>query len=228
MTECETSQNEKLATVALASDRFVPRARRFSEATYWLGRQKKSLPHHRIEIKLRDLNQFFNSLDPSPFHERDLDHDAEEYIVSWVQEYHRHDPVTLVIHLEEQPQNAEACSVAERAVHHYFAYKANLNKREFRRLMKQGRTSLFIGLGFLGACLAASELIAQIGGPFSLLLRETLAIAGSVAMWRPMEIYLYEWWPLRRRGQIFEKMSRMPVEIRAGTQLRTFQNYASK
>jgi hypothetical protein len=72
------------------------------------------------------------------------------------------------------------------------------------------------------------KLLAQLGGPLSLLLRETLAIAGSVAMWRPMEIYLYEWWPLRRRGQIFDKMSRMSVEIRIATGLRTFENYGNK
>src|SRR6516164_10651945 len=35
----------------------------------------------KIEINLSRLTQLFNSLDPSPFHERDLDHDAEDYIV---------------------------------------------------------------------------------------------------------------------------------------------------
>jgi hypothetical protein len=44
--------------------------------------------------------------------------------------------------------------------------------------------------------------------------RESLTIAGWVAMWQPMEIFLYQWWPLRRRGRIFEKMSRMKVEVR--------------
>jgi len=45
-------------------------------------------------------------------------------------------------------------------------------------------------------------------------LTQSLTIAGWVAMWRPMEIYLYSWWPLRRRGKIFDKLSRMPVEVR--------------
>jgi hypothetical protein len=44
--------------------------------------------------------------------------------------------------------------------------------------------------------------------------RESLTIAGWVAMWRPMEIFLYEWWPLRRRWRVFEKMSHMKVEMR--------------
>ena len=33
------------------------------------------------KINLNRLSQLFNSLDPSPFHERDLDQDAEDYIV---------------------------------------------------------------------------------------------------------------------------------------------------
>ena len=42
---------------------------------------------HSIELELHDLNQLFNSMDPSPFNAKDLDHDAEEFIVSWAQEY---------------------------------------------------------------------------------------------------------------------------------------------
>jgi hypothetical protein len=33
-------------------------------------------------------------------------------------------------------------------------------------------------------------------------------------MWRPMEIFLYEWWLLLRRGRLYEKMSRMRIEVR--------------
>jgi len=67
-------------------------------------RRRDPLQHHRIELNLRDLNQLFNSMDPSPFHEKDLNEDAEEFIVSWVNEYHRHDPVTLVVHLNQFPE----------------------------------------------------------------------------------------------------------------------------
>jgi len=44
--------------------------------------------------------------------------------------------------------------------------------------------------------------------------RESLTIGGWVAMWRPMEIFLYDWWPLRRMGQLLEKLSHMHVEVR--------------
>mgnify|MGYP003392134273 CR=1 FL=1 len=39
-----------------------------------------------IEVRIRELAQLFNSFDASPFHERDLDDDAENYIVSWARE----------------------------------------------------------------------------------------------------------------------------------------------
>ncbi len=81
--------------------------------------------------------------------------------------------------------------------------------------MKEGRQSLAIGLVFLLACLAVSNaLTGRATGTFPSLTRESLTIAGWVAMWRPMQIYLYDWWPLRRRGRVYEKLSRMPVEVR--------------
>lgn len=103
----------------------------------------------------------------------------------------------------------------EKAVHNYFAYRANLNRREFKHMMEQGRMSLLIGLTFLTICLLLGNLIMRwADAPLSSLLREAFLIAGWVAMWRPMQIYLYDWWPFRRRGQIFEKMSRMTVGLK--------------
>jgi hypothetical protein len=61
---------------------------------------------------------------------------------------------------------------------------------------------------------ASHVLVGRASGTFLSVARESLTIAGWVAMWQPMEIFLYQWWPLRRRGRIFEKMSRMKVEVR--------------
>jgi len=170
---------------------------------------------HHIELNLRDIEQLFNTMDPSPFHEKDLDHDAEEFIFGWAQEFHRDEPVDLIVHLEKLPEGRDARRLVEDAVHNYFAYRARLNQLEFKRLMRQGRMSLLVGLSFLGLCLLIIEmLVLNRSGTIPAFLAQSLTIAGWVAMWRPMEIYLYEWWPLRRRGQIFEKLSQMPVEVR--------------
>ena len=157
-------------------------------------------------------------MDPSPFHERDLDDDAEEFIVGWAREFPRRDPVSLVVHVNQLPAHADAEHLLETAVHNYFAYRAKLNRLEFRYLLKQGRTSLIIGLTFLAVCMITSQLLRRQEGTLSIVIREGLIIAGWVAMWRPMEIFLYEWWPLMRRGRLYEKLSRMRVEVRKRNQ----------
>ena len=166
-----------------------------------------------IEISIREVKQLFNSMDPSPFNERDLDRDADEYIVNWAREYSLKSPLALRVHLEVWPADDPTPLITD-AVHHYFAYRAGLSDLEFRRIMREGRTSLVIGLLFLGALLIASQLlIGRNPAAWAGYVRESLTIAGWVAMWKPMETYLYDWWPVRRRGKVFKKLSTMPVEV---------------
>lgn len=176
------------------------------------AREKKP---HCIEIKLREVGQLFNSLDPAPFHEKDLDRNAEEYIESSISEFPREAPVELRIYVQQFPAEGDPTHYVQKAIHNFFEYKARLSEREFKRLMKQGQISLLIGLLFLGLCLIASKTIGQHRvGTLYYILSEGLVIAGWVAMWRPMEIYLYEWWPFLRRIKVLRKMSKMPVEVR--------------
>jgi hypothetical protein len=184
------------------------------------NRSRTRQPPHRIEIYVDRMEQLFNSMDPSPFHEKDLDHDAEEFIVSWAQEYHLRDPLLLRIHVNQTPTEPDAADLVEKAVHNYFSYRANLSRLELKRLLKQGRISLVIGLLFLGGCLVLSDLLAQNEhGTLFNLARESLTIAGWVAMWSPMQTFLYDWWPLLYMRRLYEKLSDLPVEvIRRGDQ----------
>ena len=169
-----------------------------------------------IEVKLQTVHQLFNSMDPSPFHERDLDHDAEHFIVGWAQEHAIHSPLRLVVHLGQPPEKSGPQADVAESIHHYFAYRAELNAREFRQLMREGWVSLLIGLAFLAACVTVAQTFGVRPGHSSLatVMKEGLTIIGWVAMWRPLEIYLYRWWPIRRLGKIYAKLSTAPVEVR--------------
>jgi hypothetical protein len=37
--------------------------------------------------------------------------------------------------------------------------------------------------------------------------------SGWVAMWRPMEIFLYDWWPIRAEATLADRLNVMPVRI---------------
>ncbi len=174
----------------------------------------------QIELRLREIGQLFNSMDPSPFWDKDLDHDAEMFIVEWAEDFPTDQPLKLVIHLEKPANDMFAHSQVNEAIHHYFSYQAERSRRRLRALLKQGRTSLIVGLSFLAACLIAADLIRKFWqGPGSGIAGESLYIGGWVAMWRPLEIYLYEWWPIRRMALVFDKLSDIEVELRIQSEL---------
>lgn len=181
---------------------------------FWPRTVMKDRGHPQyISLKLHDASQLFNSMDPSPFIEKDLDDDAEEFIISWAQEFSPGAPIRLRIYLEQWPVE-DPKELIKTAVHNHFTHRASIAELEFKRLLKQGRTSLLIGLLFLFGCLALSKALqGHSADTWAAVLRESLTIAGWVAMWRPMQIYLYDWWPLRRRILVYEKLGRMPVEV---------------
>lgn len=168
-----------------------------------------------IEVKLTELAQLFNSMDPSPFHERDLDRDAEEFIVSWAQEHPRDDELRLRVHLAKAPApDTGATGAVETAIRNYFQVRAEMLWREFRQLMKEGRQALAVGLVFIAACQFGAQLVLHGPAGWHAVAREGLTILGWVALWRPLEIYLYRWWPLLGRRRLYQRLARMEIEVR--------------
>jgi hypothetical protein len=168
----------------------------------------------RIEIRLARLQQLFNSLDPSPFHDRDLDQDAEDYIVDSADEFPLPTPLTLVVYLPADQVSSLEASDLERSIHNYFAYRLHETRRRLRLFFRDGRIALVIGLAFLFACIVLRQIVmATPVGTVAEIAAEGLLIVGWVAMWRPLEIFLYEWWPIRRRCQVFAKLAGMPVIV---------------
>jgi hypothetical protein len=169
-----------------------------------------------IEIRLRRLQQLFNSLDPSPFQERDLDRDAEDYIVESADEFPLPTPLSLVVYLPEDETNQTQTFDLPLSIHNYFAYRLSEGRRRLRLFFREGRVALGIGLAFLFVCVLVRQLIlATRAGAVSEIVAEGLLIVGWVAMWRPLEIFLYEWWPIRRRCRILAKLSRIPIIVQA-------------
>jgi hypothetical protein len=166
----------------------------------------------RIEISINRLPQLFNSLDPSPFHERDLDSDAEAYIVSSAEEISRHKPLRLVVHFPADQMPSTGAPDLGDAIRNYFAYQETQTRRRLRLLFRDGRIALLVGLSFLVSCVVIREVALSFGTrTVSEIIAEGMLIAGWVAMWRPIQIFLYDWWPVRRRCHVLHRLSEMPV-----------------
>jgi hypothetical protein len=103
------------------------------------------------------------------------------------------------------------------AIHNYFSYRAEITSKELRFTLKQGRIALITGLVFLFLCIAAQQLISAMGktGLLWSIIEEGFLISGWVAMWRPIQVFLYDWWPIVRRRRIHEKLAGIPVRLHA-------------
>ena len=170
---------------------------------------------HLIEVRLVELRQLFNAIDPSPFRERDLDPRAEEFIVGWARDLPRHAALALLVHLERGAGRSDETAILSDAIHQYFGERAAGSRRTLRELFGRGRISLLIGLTFLAVSSGVGDAVSSTfrDSRFAEVLGEGFLIGGWVAMWRPLEVFLYDWWPIRADLRLFERLSTMPVSI---------------
>jgi len=165
-----------------------------------------------IEIKLSSILQLFNSFDPAPFHEKELDQDAETYIVDTVNDFPAKTKFRMVIYLPPELVATERAKKIIPAIHNHFKYKMLVSDRKFRAQFRHGRTSMAIGLSILAVALITRQII--ISDVFvAQLLANALLIFGWAAMWEPITVLLYQLWPIVQKKRVYQKISEMEIEI---------------
>ena len=172
---------------------------------------------HTIRLRVREAAQLYNSMDPSPFHERDLDPNAEQYILESAQDLPADAPLAILIDLD-RPAGPDHQQIISTAIHAHFARLDQATGRQLRQLLRNGRSALVIGLSCVVASVIGGELILRSfgQGPATLVIRESLLIGGWVAMWRPLDIFLYDWWPIRNRQRTYRRLSQAGVQVVQG------------
>lgn len=170
-----------------------------------------------IEIRLSQASQLFNSFDPTPFPGRDLDDDAEEFIVSWALEFRRHDNLRILIHMPAAECETEAAKTIASAVARHFEYRVGVMRHQLAELFRQGRLYLVVGLTIFAVCLATAQVLRESfpNSPAFGFIEQGLVVVGWVANWKPFEVLLYDWWPLRRRIGLYQRLARAPVTVSA-------------
>ena len=177
---------------------------------------RKQGSDYLIELSLRSPRQMFNSLDPAPFLEKDLAREAVEYIVESVEELHIGTPMRIRIYLPAEEVDTALARDLPGAVRHYFDYRTHMTRRSLRSTLRQGRISLLIGLTFLILCLTIPAALQHtLQGTLLDVIEEGLIIIGWVSMWRPAQIFLYDWWPIRHLLQVHSYIRDLKVEVMA-------------
>ena len=168
-----------------------------------------------IEIRVDEARQLFETLDPFPFRERDLDQNAENYIVSWARELPSDAPLKIIVHLPEARAHDALATDLSVAFTRFFEYRAMGATADLKELFRLGRISMAIGFSVLiGSVIAAQQVGGLITSPsLARTVEESLLILGWVANWRPLEIILYDWWPILRKRSLYRRLSQAHVEI---------------
>lgn len=167
-----------------------------------------------IDIYLHTAQQLFDSRDPAPF--RDRDEDVADYIYSAATDIPFEKPLKLVLFLEHEPVPPLGPAVIPSAVRAYFAYEAERANQRLSQQRRFGRVALAAGLTVLVVFLTLAEIgKAYQTGHGGEIVREGLVITGWVAMWKPIEVLLYDWWPLVEQRRHISRLVASEIEVRA-------------
>lgn len=169
-----------------------------------------------IELQAERVANLFDPFDPFPIPTRDLAPSAEEFIVGWARELPRDAPITILVHLADDDECALGGPALANAIPNHFNQRAERTTGDLHELFRLGRLSLLIGLGTLAVCLAGGQLAEAMlsGNPLAAFFAEGLIILGWVANWRPLEIFLYDWWPLVLRRRLYRRLAIARIETR--------------
>jgi hypothetical protein len=170
---------------------------------------------HVIDITAASVAQLFSGLDPAPFRHKDLDPEVEGYIVAAVREISHAGKAKLVIHLPGNEAQSSAGAGLPDAIHNYFAYREWVGTEDVKRLLRTAFVSLLIGLAFMFICMSVREWVLTGESGISQILDEGLLIVGWVALWRPLDIALYDWWPLWRGVRHNRVLKNIQIEVRS-------------
>jgi len=178
-------------------------------------RYKHSGGKRLIEVRVKTAQQLFDARDPAPFRERDLDDDFIEYILSAVREFSISSQLKIVIYVEEPETGALPKDSIREAIRSYFAYRIDLQRGELKRFIKQAQLFLFIGLLILASCISIAQNLAVPNSPGAIgILREGIVIFGWVSIWKPIELVLFDWYPLFEKLRLYKKMLELELDIR--------------
>lgn len=168
--------------------------------------------HKIVEIHLQDLNKLFDAMDPSPLRTKSLHPNVVDHIMESAREFSFRAPLALVLHVDQAAPGVQDDRIVCEAIRDYFTHRSLQARHSLRLHLRRGVISLLIGLSVLALALIGSRMLGE--GTIASTLRESMDIGGWVALWRPMEMFLYDWWPILGDRIFYWRLGRMPIQIR--------------
>lgn len=158
--------------------------------------------HNTLKIKVSSIEGLFDAQDPRNIPERNLNSEWLEYIFEIMNDKNRKGSINLEILVSSVIGPDWNQPLLPDMLKKEFKSYDTLLKRRLKDNFRLGRISLAIALITLAVFIILSEIMSLINlGIFQRAFEEGFIIIGWVALWRPVEILLFDWWPIvdRRR-----------------------------
>jgi len=169
-----------------------------------------------IVIHLQNAQQIMLSQHSLFYGRRMLNADAEAFIIEETKRIPRDQVISLKICLPK-----DDCSRGDEitaSVQQHFCYRKEKAKTQLRETLRFGWRSLLMGLSFVAVLvflmLVFDKLLPK---SFSISFRELLIILGWVALWRPVELLLYEWRTFQHEFELFGRIEEAKIRIHQET-----------
>jgi hypothetical protein len=167
-----------------------------------------------IDVKIDTFAQLFDHHDPAPFRERDLDPAFAEYLRDAGEDLVGQAPFRVVFWLDNPGEPGEV----RQAFRAHFEDLLERSRRTRRRHRRTGFVALLFAVLLIVTLLSLSQFIATIvPGLLGTGLKESLVISSWVVMWRPIDILVYEWIPVRYERKVVSALLEASIEVRSGT-----------
>lgn len=167
-----------------------------------------------IDIRLERIEQLFHSLDPHARLHRHIDERIEQFLIEEARRLKRKAPIRVRLFVEKEEALAAGRTDASRALRAHFSYRARLENENLHDLLWRGLFSLAVGMLVLAICLRIGPWIGsytkEATGNF---VDTAFQIIGWAANWRPVEIFLYDWWPVAEDRRLFRRLASAQVEL---------------
>lgn len=169
-----------------------------------------------IDIRVHSARQLFDGRDPAPFRERDLDSNAVDYIIDSAQDVPTQKPLKLVVWLTDGGQTVSDTTITQ-AIGSHFDYLLARLARGIERHVRMGQVKFLVGIVALALFLTLSRLCEIFPDTTARrVAQEGLSIVAWVAMWRPLEVLLYDWWPLVNERKLLRRIRAAEIAIVRG------------
>lgn len=169
-----------------------------------------------IEMGIEEPFDLYDDKDPSVLNLRDFRKEVQNYIIESIEEIPKSKKIKINIYFDKFSDDIAEVENLRQSFFDFFAFETKLRVHQIRIKIKRGFKSLAVGICFLFFCIIAAHFLGYSNKSLlSELFVEGLTVLGWVSLWTPLQVFLYEIWPLLENIKNFKRVLISSVDFKS-------------